>query len=129
MPKKLFIIEDDANILYSLQAKFSLKGFDVKIDNGNVGIEELISKIKENKPNFIILDLILPQLDGFDIIKTLKEDQETSNIDIFIFTNLSDQDSKSKGLNLGVKHYFIKGDFSIDDLVEKTVKIINNMNK
>ena len=81
------------------------------------------------EPDFIILDLLLPKVDGFDILNELKKDKETANLPVFIFTNLSDEDSKEKGLNLNVAHYFIKSDFSIDDFVEKIIKIIKNREK
>lgn len=129
MNKKILIIEDDANLLYGLQAKFSLAGFNVEINSGNVEITEIMSDIKKFKPDYIILDLLLPKVDGFDILNKLKADKETADLPVFIFTNLSDKDSKEKGVNLNVAHYFIKGDFSIDDFVEKIMKIIKNKEK
>lgn len=126
MSKKIFIIEDDANLLSGLQAKFSLAGFEIETNSGNVEIQEIINDIKKFQTSFIVLDLILPQVDGFAIIKAIKEDEEISDSPIFVFSNLSDQDSKSRGLNLGVKHYFVKNDFSIDEFVGKVIKIIEN---
>lgn len=129
MEKKIYIVEDDANILYSLQAKLSLAGFQIEVNNGNVEIENLMDNIKKSKPNFIILDLILPKLDGFDVVKAIRADQDVSNLPIFIFTNLSDQDTRSRGLALGVNYFFIKNDFNVDDFVVKIKKIIENLEK
>jgi len=129
MPKKIYIIEDDANVLYSLQAKFSLEGFQVGTNMGNMEIQDLFNEIKKFKPDFIVLDLILPALDGFEVIKSMKADEEISRLPLFIFTNLSDRDSKSRSLDLGVKHYFVKSDFNVDDFVAKTKKIITNLKK
>jgi len=129
MPKKIFIIEDDANLLSSLQAKFSLEGFQVETSSGNVEIQEIINDIKRSRSDYIVLDLILPRVDGFEIIKDLNADEETVDLPIFIFTNLSDQDSRSRGMELGAKYYFIKNDFSVDEFVEKIKKIINNRGK
>jgi len=129
MDKKIFIIEDDANLLYGLQAKFSILGFDVRVNSGNISIEEVVDSIKKYKPDFVILDLILPKVSGFDILKKFKEDDDLANLLVFVFSNLSDQDSKGKGLDLGAKHYFVKEEFSIDEFVEKVVKIIENKNK
>jgi len=126
MGKKIFIIEDDANLLYGLRAKFSILGFDVQVNSGNVSTEETINSLKKYRPDFVILDLILPKINGFDILKKIKEDRETAGMLVFIFSNLSDQDSKSKGLDLGVKYYFIKEEFSIDEFVERVVKIVKN---
>ncbi|MDD4333013.1 MAG: response regulator [Patescibacteria group bacterium] len=129
MRKKVFIIEDDANILYALQAKLSLEGFEVEINNGSEAVENALYEIKEFKPNYIILDLILPKIDGFKMAKALREDLETSAIPVFIFTSLSDNDSRSMGANLGVKYYFIKNELSIDDFIYRFKKVINNKEK
>ncbi len=126
---KIFIIEDDANILYGLQAKFRVEDFDVEIDNGSNSIEEVINNIKFFKPKYVILDLILPKIDGFEVAKKLQEDEETKNIDIFAFTSLSDQDSKERGIKVGVDYYLLKTELSIDELVEKVKKIIQNKQK
>lgn len=129
MRKKIFIVEDDANILYALQAKFSLAGFQVEVNCGNIGVEELVNNIKEIKPDFMILDLILPKADGFDLLKAIRKEESLYNLLLFIFTNLSDQDTKGRGLTLGANYYFVKHDFSIDDFVAKVVKIVKNRKK
>ncbi len=129
MTKKLFIIEDDANLLYGLKAKFSLDGFQVESDSGSEELEEIIKRIKVLKPNYIILDLILPKVDGFSVLSSLKSNSETSGIPVFVFTNLSDEDSRLKSENLGSDHYFIKSDFTIDEFVGKINKIIKNLEK
>jgi len=129
MEKKIYIVEDDANILYGLQAKLSLADFQVEVNSGNMEIENLMDSIRKAKPDFIILDLILPRLDGFDVVKAIRADQNISNLPIFIFTNLSDQDTKSRGLALGVNYFFIKNDFNVDDFVVKVKKIIENAEK
>ncbi len=129
MNKKTFIVEDDANLLYSLQAKLSLVGVEVETNSGNTGISELINDIKKAKPNFIILDLILPKVDGFEILKTVKKDDDLANLPVFIFSSLGDEDSKSRALELGAKYYFVKNDFNVDEFVDKILKIVNNANK
>lgn len=126
MPKKIYIIEDDANILYSLQAKFSADGFQVRTNAGVENVFAIINEIKIDIPDFVILDLILPNFDGFDLLKELRNTEETKNIPIFIFTNLSDKDSKARGLDLGADYFFIKDDLSMDGFVEKVKKIIEN---
>ncbi len=115
--------------MYSLQAKFSADGFKVKTDAGTDDILEIENRIKMYMPDFIILDLILPNFDGFDLLKKLKSLDETKDMPIFVFTNLSDKDSRVRGLDLGADYYFIKDDFSIDELVGKVKKIIENREK
>ncbi len=126
MSKKLFIIENDANILYGLRAKFSVGGFQVEIDTGAGAVEEILSKIKIFNPDFIILDLILLKVDGFSILSGLKAENGVAGTPVFVFTSLSDEDSRERGNNLGADYYFIKNDFSIDEFAEKIKKIIFN---
>lgn len=127
--KKILIIEDDANILYGLQAKLSIEGFKIITNNGMDSEEEIIKQIKSINPDLIIQDLILPKTDGFSILKIIKSDSETVNIPIFIFTNLSDADSRSRGVNLGADQYIIKDNISIDEFVIKIKKIFENKEK
>ena len=129
MPEKIYIIEDNANILYSLQAKFSADGFKAKTDAGIDDILVIENRIKMYMPDVIIMDLILPNFDGFDLLKKLKGLDETKNTPIFVFTNLSDKDSRTRGLDLGADYFFIKDEFSIDGFVDKVKKIINNKQK
>ncbi len=126
MSKKIYIIEDDINILSALKAKFSVENFLVETDSGSSVVQEVVKKIKNFKPDFIILDLILPKVSGFDVLSLLKADNEISCIPVLIFTNLSDNDSRARSKELGTDYYFIKNEFSFDEFVEKVKKIIKN---
>ena len=112
-----------------MQAKFSADGFKVTTDAGIDDILVIENRIKMSMPDFIILDLILPNFDGFDLLKKLKSLDETKDMPIFVFTNLSDKDSRARGLDLGADYFFIKDEFSIDGFVDKVKKIINNREK
>ncbi len=125
---KILIVEDEANLLYGLQAKFRVAGFDVITDQGD-DKKILLEKIKTVKPDYIILDIMLPQVDGFDILAQIKADPEISMIPVFIFTNLSDADSRQRGQKLGADFYLIKSELNLDEFVEKFQKIIANQEK
>jgi len=127
--KKIFILEDDVNILYGLEAQFSADEFLVESSEGEEDLEELLSNIRSFNPDYLILDLILPKLDGFEVVKRIKEDEETSELPIFIFTDLSDEDSKNRSLELGADYYFIKEEFDTYEFAEKVKKIIGNQEK
>jgi DNA-binding response OmpR family regulator len=125
--KNIFIIEDDISLAGAMQAQFNLKKFNAEINRGNEeDVEALINEIKKVDADIVILDLILPKLDGFEIIKTIRADDEISNIFIFIFTDVSDEDSKARGLRLGANQYFIKQDFSVEEFTEKVRRIMEN---
>lgn len=125
MAKKIFIIEDEVNLLYGLEAKFRVEGFDVATDQGS-DKESVLEKIKNIKPDYIILDIILPLFDGFELLSEIKQDPLIFRIPLFIFTNLSDQDSRRKGINSGADYYLIKSELNLDEFVEKFKKIIRN---
>lgn len=129
MHKKIFTIEDDANLLAAIQAKFSVVGLECQTNNGNTNLEEVIRSLKSYNPDYVIVDLILPKIDGFEILKKIKEDDDLKNKIVFIFTSLGDQDSREKGERLGADYYLVKTDYSIDGFIEKVIKIIKNKEK
>lgn len=129
MDKKIFIIEDDANILYSLEANFSAEGLDVETSEGEEEVEELMDNIHDFQPDYLIMDVILPRLDGFEIIKKIKEDDELSDLPIFIFSDISDEDSRSRSLEIGADYFFPKDEFDTYEFTEKVKKIMANQER
>jgi DNA-binding response OmpR family regulator len=126
MGKKIFIVEDDVILLSSLQAKFSVEGFSVVVHNGNSEINDILKLLRASKPDLIILDLILPKVDGFELLGNIKATDVINTIPVFVFSNLSDDDSKEKCQKLGADQYFVKSDFNLDQFIEKIKKIIAN---
>ena len=123
--KKILIIEDEANLLYGLQAKLRVAGVEVITDEG-ADKTEAMEKIKILKPNYIILDIILPRVNGFNLLAEVKADPAISLIPVFIFTNLSDADSRQRGKKLGADFYLIKTELNLDEFIVKFKKIIDN---
>ena len=126
MSTKILIIEDDANTLFALQAKLSLAGFVTETDTGNGSLNDIIRKVDGFSPDCLILDLVLPGKDGFDIITHLKSGHSTRDIFLTVFTSLSDSDSLSKGSRLGVDCYLSKNDLAIDEVVSRLTNAIKN---
>ena len=129
MEKKIFIIEDDSNILYSLEANFSAEGLDVETSEGEEEVDELLDNIRDFQPDYLILDVILPRLDGFDIVKKIKEDDEIADLQIFIFSDISDEDSRSRSLEMGADYFFPKDEFDTYEFTEKVKKIMANQER
>lgn len=129
MPKKIFIIEDDVNILYSLQAKLRVDGHQVITSMGNETDEIVLEKIKSHSPDYLILDLILPVSDGFNILRLLKSSWGLPHLPVFIFTSLGDSESREKVDKLGASHYLLKSELNIDEALEKINKILANKEK
>ena len=128
MNKKIFIIEDDINLCSALTAKFSVLGFKVAgfIDNQ---ILIIANKIKAFKPDYIILDLILPSVNGYELLSAIKADEQLAKIPVYIFSDSSTADTKGRALNLGADQFFAKDKFGLDEFVERVAKIILNQEK
>lgn len=127
--KRIFIIEDDTNILYGMRDIFSSNDYDVEISDSNEDLEELINKIRKFKPEVIILDIVLPKLDGLEIVKTIKTDETISSAEIFIFTDLSEEDGRSRSVGLGANYYFMKNEFDIYTFSNKVMRIMSRGDK
>ncbi|MDD4900732.1 MAG: response regulator [Patescibacteria group bacterium] len=126
--KKILIIEDDANLLYGLQAKFRVENYETLADQG-LDENETMEKIIAYKPDYVILDIILPKTNGLDLLKEIKAKPSVSGIPIFVFTNLSDNDSRQQAKKLGVDVYLLKTDFNLDQFVAEFKKIAANKEK
>ncbi|HNX11169.1 MAG TPA: response regulator [bacterium] len=125
MAHKIFIIEDDESILYGLQEKFTSDGYEVEISSADEDIEELLSRVKKIQPNYVILDLLLPKHDGLEVLKRLRNDSELADTQVLIFTDLSDEDSKSRSIGLGANYYFLKSEMDIYEFADKVESIIS----
>lgn len=121
MASKILIIEDDRYISKMYQLKLSLDGFDVQVaDNGRIGVD----KVKEFKPDIILTDILMPEMDGFDVIKAVKADDETKTIPILIMSNLGQEDHIQKGLELGALGYIVKSQYTPSKVVDKIKEIL-----
>lgn len=113
---KLLLIEDDKMLSDMYVTKFSKEGFKImKAENGAVGLD----MAKKEKPDLILLDIIMPKLDGFAVLKELKKDPGTANTHILILTNLGQSEDVEKGKKLGADDYFVKANHTPAEIVEK----------
>jgi len=124
--QKIFIIEDDIDILYGLSADLGSSDFIIDSSQGEENLDVLIQNLLTFAPHYIILDLILPKLDGFEVLKRIKAEIELADVPVIIFTDLSDQDSRERSLNMGADQYFLKEEFDVFNFSKKIKKIIDN---
>lgn len=114
--KKILIVEDDQMISSMYKTKFEDDGFEVFIaDSGTAGLE----LAKKEKPNLVMLDIILPQLDGFSVLKKLKEDRTTKKIPVIMLTNLGTAEDKTKGEKMGATDYLVKASLTPAEISKK----------
>jgi len=119
--KKILIVEDEEILLAALQEELNQGGYDTE---GAKDGEEGLKKVKEYKPDLILLDLVMPKMDGMEVLKKLKEDAETKDISVVILTNLSDYERISDALALGAKDYLVKANYSLSDLLQKVKSVL-----
>lgn len=122
---KILLIEDDPFLLNMYAAKFELENFNIIIaDNGEKG---LALAIKES-PDVILLDIMLPNMDGFEVLQRIKSDSRLSKITVILLTNLSQKDDVDKGLNMRAEDYLIKAHFTPSEVVEKVKRVLKRDN-
>ena len=119
--KKILFIEDDVTLIQNLEEFIKEGGFDFfSATDGERGIELM----KKEKPDLILLDLILPKKSGFDVLKEIKEDEKSANIPVVILTNLEDSKDTEKALSLGADTYLVKAGYSPQEIVKKIKEIL-----
>ena len=118
---RILIIEDDQFLRDLMERKLIKEGLDVETAiDGEAGLQ----KIKSGKPDLVLLDVILPGLDGFSILEKVKADATLANIPIILLTNLGQRDDVEKGLRLGAVGYLVKAHFTPGDIVEKVKSVL-----
>jgi DNA-binding response OmpR family regulator len=119
--QSVLIVEDDNFLLSMYKAKLELENYNVFVaTNGEIGLK----MIKEKKPNLILLDIIMPKMNGFEVLKAVKEDKELKKIPIIMLTNLGQKEDVQKSFKLGADEYLIKAHFLPSEVIEKVKKFI-----
>ena len=119
--KKILIAEDEPVLMEMYRVYFEKAGFEVlNAENGQVCIE----LAKKEKPDILLLDVLMPRLNGWDVLKELKSNPETKDMPILVLSNLSQTQEIQKGLALGADDYIIKSDLTPKDLLAKVEKTI-----
>jgi len=117
----VLLIEDDTDQIFLYQSKFELEGFEfISSRTGDEGI----AKAKTQKPDVILLDLVLIAESGIDVLEKLKKDEATKNIPVLILTNLVQKEKKEKALKLGAADFLIKTDMMPSDVVKKVKAVL-----
>jgi len=126
MPKdkiKILLVEDDSFLLGMYATKFEMENF--KVITAEDGEKAVRAALKE-LPDIILLDIILPKQNGFEVLRQLKADQSTAKVPVILLTNLSQKDEIEQGLKLGAEDYLIKAHFMPSEVVEKIKKVLNS---
>jgi len=119
--KRIVIVEDDALLLTVISDAFAREGYEIATVVNGLKVEETVSKFS---PDCILLDLIIPGIDGFAVLKALKSKPETEKIPVVILSNLGDEGDIRSGKALGADEYFIKANIEMKKIVAYVKKRI-----
>ena len=121
--KTILIAEDEAAMLSALSKKFTSEGFDVlEAKDG----EEAYEKALDKKPDLVMLDIIMPKIEGIEVVKKIRKNRRWGvEVPIIMLTNLSDADSVSEAAKFRVYDFLVKTDWRIDDIVKLAKSKLN----
>jgi len=119
--KKILFIEDESVLQKALGDILKQKGYEmISALNGGIGF----NLAKAEKPDLILLDLVLPKMHGFEVLKKLKEESETKEIPVIVLTNLERMEDVGQAVKLGAAAYLVKAQYTIEEVMEKIKKAI-----
>jgi len=123
---KILVIEDDKFLRELMVRKLaSEQGFEI---SSAIDGESGLKAMKEQKPDTVLLDLILPGMGGFDVLAKMKEDVALADIPVIILSNLGQQEDVDRGMQLGAVDFMIKAHFTPNEIVEKIRQVLNKTN-
>jgi DNA-binding response OmpR family regulator len=118
---KILIVEDDIALRNVYETRFKLEGYDVMIAGD--GEEGLSIAVKE-KPDVVVLDLMMPKISGMDVLDILKSTPETKKIPVLILTALTQESVKTKGFVFGANEFMVKSESKLEEIVEKVKSML-----
>lgn len=121
--KKILVIEDDRTLARLYATKIEKSGYEVAVAfDGEEGLE----KVSSFQPAGVLLDIIIPKLDGFSVLAEMKKNSNMKNIAVILLTNLGQDDDVSKGKELGARDYLVKSEFTPSEIVRKMEAVLLN---
>lgn len=118
---KILLVDDDKLMVKMYQGKFEDDGYVIDIATDG---EQGLLKALEFKPDLILLDIMMPKVDGLEMLKKLKERDETKNIPVILLTNVGGEEDAKNGLSLGAVAYLVKAHYDVKDIVKKVKEIL-----
>jgi CheY-like chemotaxis protein len=116
MAKKILFVEDEPSLQKAISELLNQEGYEVLTASDG---EEGLKRAKDKDPDLILLDLILPKKDGFEVLKEIKEDEKMKDIPVIVLTNLEGIGDVEKAIELGATTYLVKANYKLEDVVTK----------
>jgi CheY-like chemotaxis protein len=119
--KKILFIEDESALQKTFRNVLEKEGYEmISALDGESGLR----LAKSQKPDLILLDLILPRKDGFEVLNELKSDESTKEIPVIVLTNLEDIESVERAIELGATTYLVKAQYTLEEVIQKVKKAL-----
>ncbi|MCA9354290.1 MAG: response regulator [Candidatus Kaiserbacteria bacterium] len=125
-PKKILIIEDESMLLEALSENFTELGYVV---TGCPDAQTAFDHMQEDKPDIILTDLVLPNIDGFEILRTLQQSVHLSDIPVLVLSNLAEPTDIKKAKDLGAHDFLVKAQMALSEIVERVEKELETGDK
>lgn len=122
--KSILLVEDDVFMLEILSEKLLKSGFEVNIAKDG---EECMKILESLKPDIILLDILMPKMDGVEVLRKMKISPELSSIPVVVLSNLGQKEEIDIALGLGAKDYIIKANFTTKEIIEKIKNVLNKI--
>jgi DNA-binding response OmpR family regulator len=119
--KNIILVEDDPFLLDIYITKFKEAGFNIEVIKEG---QKVLETLKKKLPDLLILDIVLPDVDGLEVLKEIRSQDAFKNLPIIILSNLGQKQEVKKGLEMGATKYFIKANYKPSELVEEIKKIL-----
>jgi two-component system, OmpR family, alkaline phosphatase synthesis response regulator PhoP len=120
-PARILLVEDDRILRRAGEVVLGKKGYEVVVA---VDGEEALVKVREHKPDLILLDVMMPKLDGFEVLTRLKDDPATRDIPVIMLSNLSEPSEIKKAADRGARAYLVKSSLRPEQLAEKVAETL-----
>ena len=119
--QKIVVAEDDKLISHSLCDALKAEGYEAAAAFDG---EEAVEKIAEIMPDLVLLDIMMPKLDGISVLRQIKANPSTARISVVVLTNIGDVETISKIVEAGGADYLLKSDQSVDDIIQKVKDVL-----
>ncbi|KKT39024.1 MAG: Alkaline phosphatase synthesis transcriptional regulatory protein PhoP [Parcubacteria group bacterium GW2011_GWA2_44_13] len=123
---KVLIVDDDEFLLEMYALKFKESGFIIEVAKNG---EEAVQKAKEVSPDVILLDVVMPKMDGFDVLRVLRKENIAPKSIVLVLTNLGQKDDFDRGMKLGATDYIVKAHYTPSEVVKKVQSLLEKNKK
>ncbi|MEK7481002.1 MAG: response regulator [Patescibacteria group bacterium] len=121
--KKILIVEDDPGLLESFQKAFSGRPYElIQAMDGEQGL----ARMRAEKPDMVLLDLLLPKKHGFEVLEEMRNDAALKQMPVMVLTNLENAEDVEKALELGATTYLVKANYTLEEIAQKVEEVLES---